>query len=59
VINNDDNSETEIKDYDEKDIDLDFKNSDIVYIKLDSENTSTTDDSTIQISGQQITIKKS
>ncbi|MDA9129065.1 carbohydrate-binding domain-containing protein [Candidatus Gracilibacteria bacterium] len=39
-------------------IDLEIKDSDTVYIELDSENTQSTD-SGVQISGQEITIKKS
>lgn len=42
----------------DKDIDIDLKNSDTVFIELNSENTHS-DNSGVQISEQQITIKKS
>jgi len=41
-----------------EDVELDIKDSETVYIELDSENTSS-DNAAIQISGQRVTIKKS
>lgn len=51
-------SNSEVADFEEKEVKLDLKNSETVYVSLDSDNTQS-DDSWIQISGQKVTIKKS